>query len=194
LLPLMEDVGKQSTFNTFHGLDLSSVAIELLKKDHRFVTYNQFCENSGSSLSRGGAFGYVCDISQSLPYECAGVADVTSLLFCLSAVDPDHMEKAAKNVALSLKPGGVLVFRDYGLYDEAQLKLATSIRKQLKDGFYQKHDGTKCYYFTLEVVKHLFENAGLQVLDLKYLRRAYTNKSTGERRRRVWVQGRFKKP
>ena len=201
LLPLMEDTtsheANENPWKTFHGIDLSSVAIDLLTKDSRFTSYNQSvngASNSGAMSDKGGAFGHVCNISQSLPEACTGVADVTSLLFCLSAVDPDQMHNAAKNVALSLRPGGIIVFRDYGLYDEAQLKLGTSIRKQLKDGFYQKHDGTKCYYFTLDMVRDLFETAGLKVLELKYLRRAYTNKSTGERRRRVWVQGRFQKP
>jgi methyltransferase-like protein 6 len=104
------------------------------------------------------------------------------------------MKQAARNVASSLRPGGVLVFRDYGRYDEAQMKLGVSRNKQLKDNFYRKHDGTKCYYFTLEELEDLFKQAGLEVLDLKYLRRVVRNNATGETRRRVWASGRFIKP
>merc|ERR1719343_957344 len=105
------------------------------------------------------------------------------------------MPQAIANVAATLKPGGKLVFRDYGRYDEAQMKLGTSRSKRIKENFYQKHDGTKCYYFTVEEVKELFCSiAGLEALEVKYLRRVYENKGSGERRRRVWVQGRFQKP
>jgi hypothetical protein len=105
------------------------------------------------------------------------------------------MIQAARNVASTLKPGAVLVFRDYGRFDEAQMKLGTSRNKQLHDdNFYRKQDGTKCYYFTLDDVRELFEKqAGLTALELKYLRRAYRNRSTNEVRRRVWVQARFRK-
>jgi methyltransferase-like protein 6 len=123
------------------------------------------------------------------------VADITTMLFCLSAIDPDDMPTAAATAAASLKPGGVLCFRDYGRYDEAQMKLGTSRSKLVKDNFYRKSDGTKCYYFSLEDLERLFvKHAGLETVDIKTLRRAYPNKATGRERRRVWVQGRFRKP
>ena len=86
------------------------------------------------------------------------------------------------------------MFRDYGRYDEAQMKLGTSRQKLLKENFYRKHDGTKCYYFDLEDIKGLFEGVGLEVLELKYLRRVYRNNALRESRRRVWVHGKFRKP
>jgi SAM-dependent methyltransferase len=62
-----------------------------------------------------------------LPPFCRGVAHVTTLLFCLSAIAPPlHMQQTCCNVASTLRPGGVLVVRDYGRYDQAQLKLARS--------------------------------------------------------------------
>jgi hypothetical protein len=55
------------------------------------------------------------------------VAHRTTLLFCLSAIAPPlDMQQACCNVASTLRPGGVLVVRDYGRYDQAQLKLARS--------------------------------------------------------------------
>ena len=190
LLPLLEDE-KDDSNNiqwTVHGLDLSKVAIEWLKQDERFLRATQ----------KNLAHAYVCDISApGFPQECQNVADVTTLLFCLSAIAPgEPMIQAVQNVASTLKPNnGVLVFRDYGRYDEAQMKLGTSRNKQLDDdNFYRKHDGTKCFYFSLDDVRKLFEEkAGLNVLELKYLRRIYRNRGTNEVRRRVWVQGRFQK-
>jgi len=185
---------------TVHGLDLSKVAIDWLRQDERFVR----------AIESSRAQAYVCDISAlpsasdskndplTIPEGCRGVADVSTLLFCLSAIAPGPgMIQAVKNAAATLKSKtGVLVFRDYGRFDEAQLKLGTSRNKLLdNDNFYRKHDGTKCYYFSLEDVRDLFENhAGLKVLELKYLRRIYRNRGTTEVRRRVWVQGRFQQP
>jgi SAM-dependent methyltransferase len=188
ILPLMED--ESSEWQILHGLDLSHVAIDLLRKDPRFIQYNNQQQEGRSAA----AFAHVCDISLQLPSSCAEVADVTTLLFCLSALDPSSMPQAALHVASSLRPGGVLVVRDYGRYDEAQMKLGVSRNKQLKDNFYQKHDGTKVFYFTVEDLEQLFTNAGLKVLELEYIRRIYKNNASGEKRRRVWVQGRFSKP
>ena len=123
-----------------------------------------------------------------------GVATVTSLLFCLSAVNPAQHTQAVSNAAATLQPGGVVVFRDYGRYDQAQLSLGRQRHKRLSDSFYRKADGTKCYYFELDDLRRLFEGAGLEVLELDYVRRVYHNRSQGSARRRVWVQGRFRKP
>ena len=105
------------------------------------------------------------------------------------------MKTAARNVAATLKPGGVLVLRDYGRYDEAQLKLGVSRAKRLGENFYVKSDGTRCFYFDLQHLEQLLvEEAGLEALELKYVRRIYQNRAKDEQRRRVWVQGRFRKP
>jgi methyltransferase-like protein 6 len=206
MLPLLEEDSDDTVGVrwTVHGLDLSKVAIDYLQQEERFR----------QAVRHGRAHAHVCDISatiimsslqpqssqqSSLPHSCQGVADVTTLLFCLSAIAPGPLQiQAARNVARTLKPngGGVLVVRDYGRFDEAQMKLGTSRNKQLQqhgDNFYRKQDGTKCYYFTLDDIRTLFEKeAGLTTLELQYLRRAYRNRSTNEVRRRVWVQARFR--
>jgi SAM-dependent methyltransferase len=185
---------------TVHGWDVSSVAIDHLRRDGRFRR----------AAARGRAHAHVCDVSSGSgvpPCVCAReAADVTTLLFCLSAVDPDHHGAAARRAAGTLKPGGVLVFRDYGRFDRAQFQLARQRNKLVgqvaSDSggtspcyFYRKHDGTHCLYFSVEYVRELFaEVAGLEELDCRYLERRYTNRSQGAVRRRVWVQARFRKP
>jgi SAM-dependent methyltransferase len=186
-LPLLEE--ERTPWKTIHAMDISAEAVSLLQQDDRFIQCNNSTHRTGRSIH-----GHVCDISKSFPEPGVGVADVTTLIFCLSALDPDDMPQAARHVASSLKPGGILVVRDYGRYDEAQMKLGTSRNKRIKDNFYRKHDGTKCYYFSLEDLDKLFVDVGLQVLELYYLRRIYGNKASGETRRRIWVQGRFVKP
>ena len=167
------------------GFDFSSVAIDLLKKDERF--YDAKEEDRVEAM--------VWDITSSPP-PCVVEANISLLLFCLSAISPGQkMIQAVKHVASTLQPGGMLLLRDYGRYDEAQLKLGSSRAKRLSDNFYVKHDGTRCYYFTLEDLEELFvTHAKLLLVESHYVTRVYTNRSQGALRRRVWVQARFRKP
>jgi len=172
--------------------DFSPIAIQLLQQDARFV----------QAHTEGRATAAVWDITSapshaSLSSNLTLRSDISILFFCLSAISPEKMPLAAKHVADTLKPGGILLLRDYGRYDEAQLKLGTSRAKRLGDNFYVKHDGTRCYYFTLDDLEMLFSDgengAGLEVLELKYLKRTYKNRAKAVTRRRVWVQARFRK-
>ncbi len=45
-----------------------------------------------------------------------------------------------------MKPGGCLLFRDYGLYDHAMLRFARG--HKISDNFYVRQDGTRAYYFS----------------------------------------------
>ena len=191
LLPLLETKkasGNASRCWTVYGMDVSVTAIELLQRDTRYL----------KAHTEKRAFAAVVDIAQpnSIPPQFVGVATVTSLLFCLSAIDPMHHTTAVENTLSSLQPGGILVFRDYGRYDEAQMKLGRQRHKLIRDGFYRKHDGTCCYYFTTEHIRQLImttTNFEMEELECHYIRRVYTNRSDQTQRRRVWVQARFRK-
>ena len=53
------------------------------------------------------------------------------------------------DIASNMKKGGLLYFRDYGMYDWAQLRFAKLGKSKLKDNFYIRRELTRAYYFTL---------------------------------------------
>ncbi|CAM9153748.1 unnamed protein product [Discosporangium mesarthrocarpum] len=83
-----------------------------------------------------------------------GGVDLVLLQFCLSAVAPQQMAQVAQVAAGALKPGGKILLRDYGRYDEAQLRFGPGSR--LGDNSFVRQDGTTSYFFSLRDLKGLF--------------------------------------
>lgn len=76
----------------------------------------------------------------------AGSVDVLTVVYVLSALHPDEWEQAVHNLYSCLKPGGLLLVRDYGRHDLAQLRIK---KERLLDvpNFYIRGDGTRVYFF-----------------------------------------------
>ena len=55
-------------------------------------------------------------------------------------------------VAQVMKVGGVLLFRDYGLYDHAMLRFGRG--HKIADNFYVRQDGTRAFYFSEGIYTH----------------------------------------
>ena len=176
---------KQNNHLHVWGFDLSHVAIDLMKKDERFI----------EAAARNRARAAVWDITE-IPCPLIDSNDPKAngalLLFCLSAITPEKQSIAVKHVIDTLRPGGFLFFRDYGRFDEAQMKLGTSRGKKLAENFYVKQDCTRCYYFDLDDCRRLFFD--LEEIELHYIRREYSNRGDKTKRKRVWVHAKFRKP
>ncbi|XP_071958314.1 tRNA N(3)-cytidine methyltransferase METTL6-like [Antedon mediterranea] len=163
-----------------HACDFSPRAVQFVKN------------NSLYDESRVNAFQ--CDLTKdelmdNIP---EGSVDMTSMLFVLSAIHPEKMADVFKNIYKVLKPGGVLLFRDYGLYDHAMLRFSKG--HKISENFYVRQDGTRAFYFTTDFVKDLCEESGFTVAKNEYVLRETVNKKEGLCVPRVFVQSTFLKP
>ncbi|GAB6025524.1 hypothetical protein CHUAL_011256 [Chamberlinius hualienensis] len=100
--------------------------------------------------------------------------DFVSLIFVLSALHPGTFIQALKNINYKiLKPGGTLLFRDYGIYDVAMLRFKPG--HKLMENFYVRQDGTRAYYFSKEMVNLVFNESGFVVETNNYVHRRTVN-------------------
>ncbi|KAB5586439.1 hypothetical protein PHYPO_G00001610 [Pangasianodon hypophthalmus] len=118
--------------------------------------------------------------------------DVATLIFVLSAIHPDRMHQVVENIYRVLKPGGIVLFRDYGLYDHAMLRFKSG--SKLGENFYVRQDGTRSYFFSRECLANLFQQAGFQTLVNEYVLRETVNKKEGLCVPRVFLQSKYRKP
>ncbi|KAG0084305.1 hypothetical protein BGZ92_009992 [Podila epicladia] len=98
-------------------------------------------------------------------------------------VEPESMDL--------LKPGGLIVFRDYGRYDMAQLRFKKN--RLLSDNFYVRGDGTRVYFFDSEEIVKLF-GSKFTIEQNAVDRRLIVNRLRKVKMYRVWLQGKFRKP
>jgi len=114
-------------------------------------------------------------------------------IFTLSAIPFAIMPSTIEQCVCVLKPGGLLLFRDYGLYDMTMLRFLPDQRVGFRE--YMRSDDTLSYFFTLDTVRELFHAAGLIELELEYCCvRSVNRKKNWKKMQRVWVHGKFLKP
>lgn len=173
--PLIEDGLK---FRKIFACDLSTRAIELFENNALFdpKTVKAF----QADVTSENCF---------LEIDCP--VDVATLIFVLSAIHPDKFQKVAQNMYNALSSGGILLFRDYGLYDMAQLRFKPG--HKISENFYMRQDGTRSYYFSTEQITVLFESVGFKKLECDYVQRRTVNVKENVDVPRIFVQAKFKK-
>jgi len=132
VFPILEESQNPNLF--IYAADFSKVAVDIVKNNPNFNEKN--CK------------AFVYDItSDDIPeYIKPHSLDICICIFVLSAINPNKWETACNNLQKMLKPGGYVLFRDYGRYDLAQLRFKKD--RYLDTNFYVRGDGTQVYFFT----------------------------------------------
>ncbi|RKO98126.1 hypothetical protein CXG81DRAFT_13361 [Caulochytrium protostelioides] len=119
-----------------------------------------------------------------------GSMDIIICIFVLSAISPATWPQAAANIQALLKPGGLLLFRDYGRHDLAQLRFKKD--RYLAENFYVRGDNTRVYFFTQDEIAAMFP--GWEVMQNDYDRRLIVNRKRAITMHRNWLQTKLRKP
>lgn len=163
-----------------YGIDFSPRAIEIVKQNS---LYNEQTMKA-----------FACDITLPDVFETIpeGSIDLITLVFVLSAIHPDKFSTVAQNMWKLLRPGGIVLFRDYGLYDMAQIRFKPG--SKIAEKLYVRQDGTRSYYFNEEDTRELFEGCGFEVISNIFVNRRTINVKEGIDVPRIFVQGKYRKP
>lgn len=114
------------------------------------------------------------------------------MIFVLSAIHPDKFQQVANSMIKLLKPGGLLLFRDYGRFDMAQLRFKPG--NKIDENFYMRQDGTRSYFFSLDETKSMFESEGFEIVQNNIIERRTINKKENINVQRWFLQGKYRKP
>lgn len=125
VFPLIQE--KRNFF--IHACDFSPRAVEIVK------SHELYDESS--------IHAFQTDITSKSIHENIkpNIVDIITSIFVLSAIHPDKFKNVIQNMHKVLKPGGIILFRDYGLHDMAQIRFKPG--HKISENFYMRQDGTR---------------------------------------------------
>ncbi|KAK5045290.1 hypothetical protein LTR84_009396 [Exophiala bonariae] len=161
-----------------HAVDFSKKAVETMTAAEEYST----CDGIMSAN--------VWDVAgEELPIGVEeGSVDIVIMIFIFSALNPKQWEQAVCNIHRVLKPGGQVLFRDYGRGDLAQVRFKA--KRWMSENFYVRGDGTRVYFFELDELERIWD-VRFEISNLDVDRRLIVNRQRRIKMYRCWIQGRF---
>lgn len=169
-----------------HACDFSKNAVDVIRANEAYDTKHiqaDVWDVAGDELPPG--------------LEEASV-DHVLMIFIFSALSPTQWKQAVHNIYKVLKPGGEVLFRDYGRGDLAQVRFKKG--RYLEENFYIRGDGTRVYFFEKDELIEIWAGTNaeepealFEVVDLGVDRRLLVNRAKQLKMYRCWLQGRFRK-
>lgn len=198
-----------------HACDYSKKAIEVIRSQPAYVEQNE------PRILQADVWDAAGEVFP--PGLDAGSVDIIVMIFIFSALAPSQWDQAVKNAYELLKPGGEILFRDYGRGDLAQVRFKKG--RYLDENFYVRGDGTRVYFFEgdelreiwggkksdeakveeqfegkseeeskeSEVVVGSVVSPSFEIVNLAVDRRMLVNRQRKLKMYRCWMQGRFRK-
>lgn len=222
-LPLLERLPRLRVT----AFDFSARAISLAQNHPTYVNNaHRACAFVGDGAAEGGVVEAIAaaHCAHFPPNSETASFDAVLMLYMISAMPLETHTRIFMNAADCLKPGGLLMLRDYGHGDEAQTRFGRGA-KFCEDGSVMvRRDGTLAAFLRIEDLARAAAAAGLEetgydglvapaalsnlpratvgsmpapsapTSGLSYLYRTYSNRATGENLQRVWVHGIWRKP
>lgn len=193
-----------------HACDFSRKAVELIRANEAYD--EKFIQADVWDVAATGPESFPPGLGEES-------VDVVLMIFIFSALSPAQWSQALRNIHTVLKTGGVVLFRDYGRGDLAQVRFKKG--RYMEENFYVRGDGTRVYFFEREELVKIWggwtdagdkgqaseedsgndegvmsveDNAGgFEVLDVGVDRRLLVNRQRKLKMYRCWLQGRFGK-
>jgi tRNAThr (cytosine32-N3)-methyltransferase len=175
-----------------HACDFSKTAVEVIRANEAYDT-----KNIQADVWDAAADELPPDLEP-------GSVDFVLMIFIFSALAPSQWKQAVQNIYKLLKPGGEVLFRDYGRGDLAQVRFKKG--RYLEENFYIRGDGTRVYFFEKVELIDIWTGETTQdessqeeavpcfdVVDLGVDRRLLVNRKKELKMYRCWLQGRFRK-
>ncbi|KAJ8667016.1 hypothetical protein QAD02_008678 [Eretmocerus hayati] len=173
IYPLLED---GINFDKIYACDLSPRAIEFVKS-HELYNSDKIQAFQADITTDDCLQGMVTSVN------------MATLIFVLSAIHPEKFSSVIKNLHQVMEDGGVVLFRDYGLYDMTQLRFKAG--HKIAENFYMRQDGTRTYFFSTEEIQDLFKSSGFKAISCSYIQRRTVNLKENIDVPRIFVQGKF---
>lgn len=174
-LPLRQE---SENLSAIYACDFSPKAIEILKGDSRY--------------QREDISAFVADINQEITSIKEGSLDIITMIFVLSAIPPENFKLVIGNLVKLLKPGGLILLRDYARKDAAQLRFSED--RRLADDLFVRQDGTLAFYFDVDELSSIFkDDCNFVVKECKLVHSVTENIKKDLKVQRRFVQGKFMK-